>query len=239
MSSPAAVHLSPTAHPPSAPLVVLAGWLVPGAGYWLIGQRARAVTVGVTIVALFLAGMLIGGVRAIQVPGYGEGGQRIRVWYEMHRDRPTNREFIGEEPPRGWDKAGRGPWVAGDVRGLLGEIGNKPWSICQVMAGPLALAGGAWSVQASRPIGQDDAAVPADSGSSRGTPASTAGVLSHSRINEIAVLYTAVAGMLNLLVMIDAAARADDLADATTGERSGAFNHFLRMLVRGLRGTGG
>src|SRR4051812_1832869 len=107
MSSPPVVEPSPTARPPSAPLVVLAGWLVPGAGYWLIGQRARAVTVGVTIIALFLAGMLIGGVRAIQVPGFGEGGQRLRVWYEIQRDQPTGREFIGEEPPRGWGKAGQ------------------------------------------------------------------------------------------------------------------------------------
>ena len=42
-------------------------------------------------------------------------------------------------------------------------------------------------------------------------------MLSHARVNEIAVLYTAVAGMLNLLVIIDSAARAsrdpDDPAD--------------------------
>jgi hypothetical protein len=87
------------------------------------------------------------------------------------------------------------------MRGLLGEVGGKPWSICQVMSGPLAVAAGACSVQASR--------APDDS--------EPAGVLSHSRINEIAVLYTAVAGMLNLLVIIDSAARAgrdpDDLPD--------------------------
>ncbi len=33
--------------------------------------------------------------------------------------------------------------------------------------------------------------------------------MSHSRVNEIAVLYTAVAGMLNLLAMIDASHRAN------------------------------
>ena len=34
------------------------------------------------------------------------------------------------------------------------------------------------------------------------------GAKSHARVNEIGVLYTAVAGMLNLLAMIDAAHRA-------------------------------
>jgi hypothetical protein len=43
----AAAASSSAAHPP--PLVALAGWLLPGAGYWLIGQKVRAVTVGVTI----------------------------------------------------------------------------------------------------------------------------------------------------------------------------------------------
>jgi hypothetical protein len=35
-------------------------------------------------------------------------------------------------------------------------------------------------------------------------------VRSHSRTNELGTLYTAVAGMLNLLVIIDAAGRTDD-----------------------------
>lgn len=75
------------------------------------------------------------------------------------------------------------------------DVGNKPWSICQVMVGPVAVAGGAWSVAASR-AGEPDG------------EGKAAGVVSHSRVNEIAVLYTAVAGMLNLMVIIDAAARA-------------------------------
>ena len=68
-------HLAP---PP--PLVALAGWLVPGAGYWLIGQRTRAITVGVTILLLFTFGILISGIRVVQAPdltGPGNLAQRI------------------------------------------------------------------------------------------------------------------------------------------------------------------
>ena len=41
------------------------------------------------------------------------------------------------------------------------------------------------------------------------------GVVSHGRVNEIGVLYTAVAGMLNLLAIIDASHRAAGGASQT------------------------
>lgn len=190
----------------SPPIVAVAGWLVPGAGYWLIGERVRAVTVGVSIVILFGLGILIGGVRAIQVPGYGENGRKLYLAKESRREDSATVQ-VAREAPQGDDS--ERAWVVQDPRALLRDVGNKPWSICQVLAGPVAVAGGAWSVSASRPDEQSGQA---------------AGVLSHSRINEIGVLYTAVAGMLNLMVIIDAAARAARLAadPAATGVTSAA-----------------
>ena len=38
-------------------IVAVAGWFVPGAGYWLLGQFARGTTIGVTIVVLFVLGI--------------------------------------------------------------------------------------------------------------------------------------------------------------------------------------
>ena len=61
----------------------------------------------------------------------------------------------------------------------------------------------AWSVWASKP----------DNGPGGAEPP---GAISHSRVNEIGVLYTAVAGMLNLLAIIDAASRAEQLRAAAT-----------------------
>ena len=166
----------------SPPLVALAGWLVPGGGYLLIGQRSRGLTVGLTIVALFLLGLLVGGVRALEVPGWDEHGHQIRLNARGYRVHPDDASY------------GRAQWVM--RRSALSEIRAKPWSIAQVLTGPVAMAGAWWSVWAATDPDGDDG--------DREAP----GVVSHGRVNEIGVLYTAVAGMLNLLAMIDAAHRA-------------------------------
>jgi len=78
------------------PVVALASWLVPGAGYWLLGERVRAVVIGVTITALYIAGLLIGGIKVLEVPGYGDHGQPLVVGRETGRarDSQTNEEMI-------------------------------------------------------------------------------------------------------------------------------------------------
>src|SRR2546423_1805839 len=70
----------------SPPLVALAGWLVPGAGYWLIGQKRRAITVGMTIVAIFIVGILISGIRVVEPPDMNAAGNLLlkvltRPWF--------------------------------------------------------------------------------------------------------------------------------------------------------------
>jgi hypothetical protein len=166
----------------SPPLVALAGWLVPGAGYWLIGQRSRGTTIGVTVVLLFASGLLVGGVRSLEVPGWDDRGNMIRLNSKGAKVSPDDAAYP------------RASWV---MRGsALSEIRAKPWSIAQMLTGPVALAGSAWSIRAATdPDG--------DAG-----PRVARGVVSHGRVNEIGILYTAVAGMLNLLAMIDASSRA-------------------------------
>ena len=172
-------------HLPPPPLVALVSWLVPGAGYWVIGQRTRALTTGVTIVVLFVLGLLVGGVRALEVPGWDEDGSRIRIKSNGEKAQPSDAYAYS-----------RAAWVM--ARSPLTELRTKPWFIAQVLNGPMALAAGAWSVWASTP------AQGAGTGADREAPGAT----SHSRVNEIGVLYTAVAGMLNLLTIIDASHRA-------------------------------
>jgi hypothetical protein len=124
--------------PPPAPLAALCAWLVPGAGYWLLGQRARAIIILLAVLAVFVMGVLIGGVRVVDAPT---------------QLTPT-------------------------------EILQKPWFIGQVLAGPVSLGAAFWAHNLD-PLR-----------------------VSHSRSWEIGTLYTAVAGMLNLLALIDSSYQA-------------------------------
>jgi hypothetical protein len=160
------------------PVVALVGWLVPGAGYWLIGQRPRAVTVGATIVGLFVLGIFLAGIRVVEVPGFDEAGRRINVDHVGVRLRGNDAGYA------------QGSWVM-TSGGLVAEIANKPWYIPQIVAGPITLATSALSVKA------------AQAGVSR----------VHARLMDIGVLYTAIAGMLNLLAIIDSSHRASAEAD--------------------------
>jgi hypothetical protein len=122
------------------PIVALATWVVPGSGYWLIGQRARALTVGITILSLFVLGLVIGGTKVVDLP-------------------------------------------PGVLSSPVNAVSQKPWFVGQILAGPITLL--------TASVGRGEDYFP-----------------SHSRVNEIGTLYTAVAGMLNLLAIIDAAYRA-------------------------------
>lgn len=169
----------------SSPVVAIAGFLMPGAGYVLLGDVARGLTVGITILALFMGGVLIAGIRVIDVPGYDNLGNQRR--YLRTREGAIAR--VDPENRRAYEA---GEWAM-KVR-PLNEIIEKPWFVAQVLVGPVAIVGANWSLVASQPQtpGSKVPAVPA----------------SHARIADIGALYTAVAGMLNLLAVIDATSRA-------------------------------
>lgn len=151
-----------------APAVAAAGFLLPGLGYWLIGERVRAYAAGTAILALFLLGLLVGGIRVIDVPGYDDAGQPQMI-DGARIDANTGR------PEREWLLRQR-PFAA-----LL----NKPWIIPQVLAGPITIVSGFVSVNVADSVEKATARPP-----------------------EIGTLFTAVAGMLNLIVLMDATYRA-------------------------------
>ena len=138
-------------------LVAVAALLLPGLGYVLAGERGRGIVAGTTILLLFAAGLFVGGVRVVDVPGYSDG-QRLLT--------PDGRWVTTARP----------------VNALL----QKPWFIGQMLVGPAAFAAGYAGVQAAQ----------------NQIPKATA------HVGELGTLYTAVAGMLNLLVVLDSAARA-------------------------------
>ena len=122
------------------PLVALAGWALPGAGYLLIGHKARGITIGLAILGLFTLGMLIGGMRVVDPPNFG-----------------------------------------GDTGNLVTAVLAKPWYIGQFLSGLTGVACGHFGAKFPQ---------------------------SHARVMEIGTLYTAVAGMLNLMTIVDCSFRA-------------------------------
>ena len=67
----AAFHDEP--EPTPTWLVAAAGWALPGLGYGLGGDKWRGIMGGSAVVALFVAGLFIGGVRVVDLPGFADG----------------------------------------------------------------------------------------------------------------------------------------------------------------------
>jgi hypothetical protein len=189
---------------PFPPLVALLGWVLPGAGYLLLGQRGRAMGVGITIIVLFVMGLLIGGVRVIEVPGYDVStGQRQMInvmaqaidpdTHEPMVDRRSGLPIMAPAVEPGTNRPMK-RWVL-EVS-PLDEIRDKPWSVPQALAGPMAILSAMWSVYAA---GIDP------------VTGTTIGALTHARVNEIGSLYLSVAGLLNLMAIIDSTWRASHL----------------------------
>ena len=185
---------------PSAALVALAAWIIPGSGYLLLKEKARGLTIGITILVLFFLGLLVGGIRCLDVPGFNVHGQKtyfylIRVTTQNGDTKLDARS--GDAVPR--DAVDQG-WTL--VRTPVDELRSKPWSIPQIMMGPIDVLCDWWAIAVSPPA--DISGVSPDTFAAR----------SHSRVNELGVLFTAVAGMLNLMAIIDSSHRASHPEEA-------------------------
>lgn len=197
----------------SPALVAVAGLVLPGLGYILGGERKRGIIVGLTLLLMFLGGILIAGIRVFEVPGYNEDGRKVYLEYYPMREglyrksttKPAIRiQLMDARNPGGSRLAtvfrrdhdgvisqevtaefpvAPAQWLLLD--NFRGEIANRIWFVPQALMGLPTAVAGYFSISAAQ------AEVPR----------------SHARLAEIGTLYTAVAGMLNLLVVIDAACR--------------------------------
>lgn len=195
----------------------IAGFLFPGAGYWVIGQHKRALAAGIPVALLFLMSLLIAGVRVISVPGFSEDGYLLynETYIYANGERrilTTNAPVISversEEEYRGMpsfnltrrlpdgtlkiqhsnDRPAQTQLLL--LANPIGAIGENISFLGQCLNGPLCAAGGVASIKAAR----------------QGAPRS------YSRAADIGSLYAAVSGMLNLLLIVDAAVRAGHTA---------------------------
>jgi len=194
----------PASHSVSPATTALCAWIIPGAGYWVLGQKARGLTVGISVLALLIMGILIGGIRVMDPPGWGDYGYKVQIvqrrvgrdQIEYKRVDPISAAQAAD--PRADDR----DQVDGSALSQqpLAELSDRPWFVGQILCGPAALLASAVSVHAARPTA---AAVAASDNPVQAV------AISHARSWEIGTLYTAVAGMLNLLAIIDAAFRSE------------------------------
>ena len=121
---------------PSAPVVAILAWILPGLGHWWIGERSRAIILFVATTVTFWGGVAVAGVRSAV----------------------TLKE-------------------------------NGLWFAAQICMGPQALGAWSWSHRLSeRPADPLKAFWPSA---------------------DIGVVYAGVAGLLNLLIILDALARVE------------------------------
>ncbi|GAF91235.1 unnamed protein product, partial [marine sediment metagenome] len=105
-------------------IVGLAGWLVPGGGYFLLKEKKRAIIIFASIGLTFCAGLYIGSI------------------------------------------------------GVIDPIGAKPWYVAQIMNSPVVVVLGHHTAGGGYPV--------------------------YGRPNEIGQIYTSIAGLLNLLCIVNA-----------------------------------
>ena len=166
-----------TLGPPAVVVGVLA-WVLPGLGYWVIGEKARALWAGGAILGLFLVCVLTAGVRVIDPPGY-DAGRRV---------------MLGRGEAAVWALSAR------PVPTLL----QKPAYLGQALVGPVTFVGTAASLSAAR-HGRGETGGPfGERGSvERAVPVER----TSAKLEAPAMLGTAVAGMLNLMVIVDSVTR--------------------------------
>jgi len=123
---------------PSLLIVALSGWLVPGAGHFILEEKKRAIIIFVTIVITFLTGLYVGSI------------------------------------------------------GVIDPVGAWPWYLAQIMNSPAVVVIGHLTAAGTYPV--------------------------YGRPNEIGQIYTSIAGLLNLLCIINAVYLAHLRGAETTGE---------------------
>jgi len=118
------VRLSKENHVLFLLIVGLLGWLVPGAGHFLLKEKIRAIIIFATITLTFCTGLYVGSI------------------------------------------------------GVIDPIGAKPWYVAQIMNSPMVAVLGHLTAGGGFPV--------------------------YGKPNEIGQIYTSVAGLLNLLCIVNA-----------------------------------
>ncbi|MEQ9094708.1 MAG: hypothetical protein RIE32_00430 [Phycisphaerales bacterium] len=164
------------------PVAGVAGLLLPGLGHLVLGQPRRALAIGLGILGLFFGGILLGGIDTVD-------SREDRLWFYVHAfvgPATFVADWVNQNQFKAWamdDSAPGRPQpifrsaFPGEVRVATAQDGRLPYP--QLARTPQ------WG----------------DSGSFQGRPGAGKSV---GKVNEVALLMVALAGMLNLVAVLDA-----------------------------------
>jgi len=165
------------------PVAGVAAWVLPGLGHVLLGQPRRAAAVAVGVLGLFFGGLLVGGIDTVD-------SREDRLWFYVHAlTGPVafGADWLNQNRFKAWvlEPTGGGRPLevfrsshADEVRVDAPQNGQMPWPV----------------LQRSPQWGDDDRFTgPRGAGKSIG------------KVNEVALLMCALAGMMNVVALLDAA----------------------------------
>ncbi len=159
------------------PHAAVAGWVLPGLGHFILGQKKRGIVLGAAILSLWMGGILIGGISVV------DRYDRVEPADDNYPEAPSRSWWF-------WGQAMIAPSLAVDylrekmLRNHVGEMGYG-----EVQYGSRHPYRG----NPRRTL------VPQDNPADLPPPYEP----SFGKVAEQGTLYTALAGMLNLLAMID------------------------------------
>ena len=168
------------------PLAAVLGWLVPGAGHAYVGERRRGVLIAVGVLGMFVSGLLIGGIDVVDK-------REDFVWF-------IGQSLVGPVA-FGTDYVHQHHIKVRDARsGMLRSA--HPYEIRHPNTGEAVIvrdpATGASRSFVDPRTGQVRQATASD------RPPNTKSL---GRVNELGTLFCTLAGMLNLIAIIDASTR--------------------------------
>lgn len=206
MTSPSIAPHDQTVFNPAAGLAAI---LVPGAGHWVRGERKRAVLIGTGVLGLFLGGILIGGIDVID-------SREDKVWFfgqAMVGPIAFGVDYLHQHAFKGIP-TGRGTPIE------VSPIDGK-WHVDEsrlAAARESARSAYPYETRQSLPVTVETLSADGRAREGRvvslplltGTPEEPASapppnIKSLSKVNELGTLFATIAGMLNVIVIVDAA----------------------------------
>lgn len=178
MTQPQQPHHEPTRL--SIPALVLA-WLLPGAGHFFLGQVRRGVLIGVGVLGLFFSGLFVGGIDVV------DSGLVVSNTFRKVTGQTANRQVTPD--------------------------GDAIWFVGQAFTGPVAFVVDVVHQHRFKVIDPAEPRVLRSARPDEGRdPVTGMAVIggkppvtkSLARVNEIGTLFCTLAGLLNLIAMIDA-----------------------------------